>query len=637
MAAASASQSDVIVDYQSMNLFYDAFRKFLAVDSAFQESNKRRSQSNRAQQKLLRLSAQQFHELSTDVYDELLRRINHNDGDPEFLRPRDNFHPKRNQARQKLSLLSSSRFNDLSFDILFEIERRLNLSPGYSPEGNNTQLNQQNSQTNPQSTTNPNTPFQQQQQQHQQQPYQNINAPRSANDETYNNGPYQNNQHLQDQQQQQIPQNSRFDPSYSPQTANNNINNSQDQAPQNKPTTKTITPAKSTLVEMSDDEYSDYSEVDDHHDELFPKTGNENKSAHDVVGAAAKAWADKNTSMADLTSMGSTQPPNDASTSGPVATHTTSEHSERYDDDDNESNNHANDNTTTPTSSSSSPQANIQPLNNKQQQQQFYEGNRSLNSYNEDEDDDEYQQNNFYNSDIDMHRTLPLQAIEEEKSPYIPPSLMKNINSSPPSNADRRQSLSEQISSSIVKSRSASKHDLELASKRETELQKQLSDSQNKVTALEAALKDKDEQIQMLVDEGSRMDESISKLENTLRESEALKESLVTENGRLHELIGEAEEAKDKALTELEETRKEFNVKTEKYITDLEDKQRALASLEIQHQKLKEKHSETISKQSEFAGSSASLSSQIMLLEGKLLKHESVSLKFSQFFTSKLN
>ena len=89
---------------------------------------------NRARDKLLRLSAVQFQELSTDVYDELLRRkrVESQRDMPkppgkrveDFLEPMPNFHPKRNQARQKLSTLPDSRFKALATDVFFELERR---------------------------------------------------------------------------------------------------------------------------------------------------------------------------------------------------------------------------------------------------------------------------------------------------------------------------------------------------------------------------------------------------------------------------------------------------------------------------------------------------------------------------------
>ena len=89
----------------------------------------------RARDKLLRLSAVQFQELSTDVYDELLRRQSSARQSklgaattpnevPASLLPKENFHPKRNQARRKLSTLPPPRFRDLATDVFYELERR---------------------------------------------------------------------------------------------------------------------------------------------------------------------------------------------------------------------------------------------------------------------------------------------------------------------------------------------------------------------------------------------------------------------------------------------------------------------------------------------------------------------------------
>ncbi|KAG6381880.1 hypothetical protein JVT61DRAFT_495 [Boletus reticuloceps] len=78
-----------------------------------------------ARQKLTRLTRQQFQELSTDVYDELIRRkMNTSENEILCLPPRDEFHPKRNQARQKLATLPAARFEDLSSDVYFELSRR---------------------------------------------------------------------------------------------------------------------------------------------------------------------------------------------------------------------------------------------------------------------------------------------------------------------------------------------------------------------------------------------------------------------------------------------------------------------------------------------------------------------------------
>lgn len=81
------------------------------------------TQRRSAREKLVRLTQQQFQELSTDVYDELVRREN-NDPTAPFLEVRSEFHPKRNQARQKLATLPKTRFKDLASDVFAELDRR---------------------------------------------------------------------------------------------------------------------------------------------------------------------------------------------------------------------------------------------------------------------------------------------------------------------------------------------------------------------------------------------------------------------------------------------------------------------------------------------------------------------------------
>lgn len=110
---------------ESLTQHYHVLKRYLAQSLRDEKGNPK---PNRARDKLLRLSPVQFQELSTDVYDELLRRQS-NAGQkptevPEFLVPKENFHPKRNQARQKLSTLPPTRFRDLATDVFYELERR---------------------------------------------------------------------------------------------------------------------------------------------------------------------------------------------------------------------------------------------------------------------------------------------------------------------------------------------------------------------------------------------------------------------------------------------------------------------------------------------------------------------------------
>jgi len=111
---------------------YVALKRYLAASLRDEKGNPR---PNRARDKLLRLSPVQFQELSTDVFDELLRRQQQSGrrtpngstldgGPPPYLLPKDTFHPKRNQARQKLATLPPPRFRDLATDVFYELERR---------------------------------------------------------------------------------------------------------------------------------------------------------------------------------------------------------------------------------------------------------------------------------------------------------------------------------------------------------------------------------------------------------------------------------------------------------------------------------------------------------------------------------
>ena len=108
---------------------YVALRRFLHAPYRDDRSAK----AKKARDKLLRLSPTQFHELSTDVYDELLRRQQAMPPSPgrgprpdvpPHLLPRTDFHEKRNQARQKLASLQHQRFRDLATDVFCELERR---------------------------------------------------------------------------------------------------------------------------------------------------------------------------------------------------------------------------------------------------------------------------------------------------------------------------------------------------------------------------------------------------------------------------------------------------------------------------------------------------------------------------------
>lgn len=114
------------IDESVLSEHYAALKAYLT-----SRGNDARQQPNKARDKLLRLSSVQFFELSTDVFDELIRRQsmarappNAANGPPQYLLPEKTFHPKRNQARQRLSSLGPPRFRDLAADVYHELERR---------------------------------------------------------------------------------------------------------------------------------------------------------------------------------------------------------------------------------------------------------------------------------------------------------------------------------------------------------------------------------------------------------------------------------------------------------------------------------------------------------------------------------
>ncbi|KAL8850546.1 MAG: hypothetical protein Q9221_004503 [Calogaya cf. arnoldii] len=133
----SVARSSVLSDHQrrktlmmeeALSQHYAILKRYLTQSLRDEKGN---AKPNRARDKLLRLSPVQFQELSTDVYDELLRRqsaagqqTNGPGQVPSYLLPKDNFHPKRNQARQKLATLPPPRFRDLATDVFYELERR---------------------------------------------------------------------------------------------------------------------------------------------------------------------------------------------------------------------------------------------------------------------------------------------------------------------------------------------------------------------------------------------------------------------------------------------------------------------------------------------------------------------------------
>lgn len=617
------------IDQDTLN-FYEDFRNFLAVDSAFDETHKRKLQANRAQQKLLRLSVNQFHELATDVHDELQRRLSTASSTPGHLAPKESLHPKRNHARKKLSLLSPSRFNDLAFDILFEIERRNPSLKLFSKQDKNMVSSENRTVLKQEPPTDiaspPFTPVSpsalelgsSDSRQNTPQKTHSNNMSTSTNSTFFSDASTHVNGHYgSDISSPQSPFESSIKPDsimaslgsqnspaptlfiHSQSTNDHNEVNHLQSPNSAHLQTSTLTPMKSTLVEEDSGEEEELSELSD--DDAFQRHANSSG-----INAAMQAWAFKNSSQADITSLHPTLPVVDFSSD----------------------------------EGSDGDYGLARDFNVPKFQQNFDDaGSDELEDLTASIGQPMFGSSNSYDAmEAELMKSHPLHRIEEEKSPYIPPGLIKRMNAN--DLPEKRRSLSETMASSIPggsRSRSLNKLDQppgpspdfptsNLSSYKLELYESQIKEKDLKIQGHQAAIKDKDDEIKLLVDEGIKMDERITELENRLGESESLKESLVEENGRLHQIIGESETEKDNLTEELNSCKKELSVQSERFINQLEEKQRDMANLEIKHQKLKEKHAEAMSKQTEFAGSSASLSSQILLLESKLIKQENVSI-----------
>ncbi|KAJ3241069.1 component of the polarisome [Chytriomyces hyalinus] len=106
---------------------YDVLASFLGFTAATLAANANQAaiatSRQGAKEKMMRLSRQQFMDLSTDVTDEIKRRIA-DVKDVPFLPLSDLYLPKRNQARQKLATLPAPKFKELATDIFWDLERR---------------------------------------------------------------------------------------------------------------------------------------------------------------------------------------------------------------------------------------------------------------------------------------------------------------------------------------------------------------------------------------------------------------------------------------------------------------------------------------------------------------------------------
>ncbi|KAK5118105.1 hypothetical protein LTR62_004152 [Meristemomyces frigidus] len=111
-------QSPRFIDEITLLQHHAAYKSYLAQNFAHQNNKLKPSK------KIQQLSMAQFMDLSTDVYDELVRRRESTGNVPKRLLPQDKFHTWRNEARQKISARPLKLFKQLATDVLDDLERR---------------------------------------------------------------------------------------------------------------------------------------------------------------------------------------------------------------------------------------------------------------------------------------------------------------------------------------------------------------------------------------------------------------------------------------------------------------------------------------------------------------------------------
>lgn len=490
-----------------MAKYYRSFYQFIP-DSALLARQQLATQSpggtriNKAQQKLLGLSKNQFQELATDVYDEMQRRIRTasvtsplSEEEDGFLKEEKEFHPKRNHARKKLSLLPDLRFTDLVYDIWFEIERR-------NPE---LAMGKAQPQVQVQDKTSPSQiePSYVQQKQELGQGLDET-GPRTVGQNGSSKKP--GLKELQIPRDRHSPEDILSPPLQ----------------------TSMLTPVKSTLVEDSDDN-------DDEADHKISPTA----QAIDSPIAASLAPPD--------IKMASPETPSEEQIRSMGLANGLTQNGNNYDDED-------------------------------------------------DEEDDDTDFKNPHAHPIDVPRTW---------TPTPPPgSLSENLNSA------QGRALTGMTADSMGSENLEFNDGQNMNGLMKKDSDMHLSSPLSENPVFDAQIKDKDEQIQLLLEEGTRMDETITKLEQQLNESEALKDTLVDENGRLHQMIGESENSKEAAMKEIDVLRQEIKSQLQQYQLEMQTKQQDITQLETQNRQLQDQLDQALTDQQKQLKSPTSPSAQ---------------------------
>uniref|UniRef100_A0A060SWR0 ARAD1A07238p n=1 Tax=Blastobotrys adeninivorans TaxID=409370 RepID=A0A060SWR0_BLAAD len=542
-------------------------------------------QESKGREKLTKLAGPQLLELSTDVYDESQRRSSPES--PDFLLPRDDFHPKRNQGRKKLHVLSPTRFRDLCTDIVLELYRRYPQLDKHEEQleqeeqeraaaSMDNPLNQhpENTQWYPSPVTN--APHDPQASPVPDQQYHSTLDPRYQDrsvdhpDQTYP-------QHATERSEQHYP-----------------VYNGQNYPDQNPAHPEQAHSAFPTIQVDSADDFDKTNQSN-----LNPNGLNSNGSIHSVESKGFD--------------FEQAHPEEDA-----VHDAASTDDQVQVTDD------------VTPDRILDSPEApkNNPPSTTRQplKATTIIPEKSTLVEEDDDEDEDEEDGEQDEGQVTDNDRGLPHEEESEHNS--VPEQVYPENSSRRSREMFMRNSLRDSTLDSIAE-------DPEEETSRE--LQEPVGDNdrnsqkfnsylsvggqatppeadfyldgmnmnRNRLSQISRAsfmtenpdelrdqIRDRDEQIQMLVTEGSRMDDNINKLEAKLADAEAAKTSLVEENGRLHELVSELELKKDELASQIDQLKSNHGEELSNLQDQLRQAQEQSDKMQTDYQELQSKHDE---------------------------------------------
>ncbi|CAN6646389.1 hypothetical protein TRVA0_021S02058 [Trichomonascus vanleenenianus] len=562
----AASNNSQPIDQETITRYHRGFCAFLglALIPGYPAIDPIASGNNKARQKLRRLGDNHFNELATDVHDELERRMGPVSG-PEHLMFREDMHPKRNMARQKLCVLTEMRFKDLCTDILCEIETRYPYAIPSAPDHDNNERYEMNEISEYAGNGYEYEPLPN----HPQESHNQFNGHPQETHDQFNGHPQETHNQFNGH-----PQETHNQFNDHPQEAHNQFNgHNGEYAPPAPDSYENDHSGSSNGTAVPNYNGGPSNELD----ELNFNPMDESRHFEDGMNNDDMSYGD------DLPI--NINEPISQSLKQTTIVPTKSTLAEESDDDDEDDSGDEFVNSRRSTRRSSIFESSIQLDSIAEEDQPLGQDDEpGLTRQHTISQSRRHTRGISASSDAQRYGSRDITAsIGSIVGQITPP---ESTSATPFFEGDKVHTT--HAGSGVVGIGTDDVHE---------------------------KIRERDEQIKMLVDEGSRMDDAINKLEAQLAESEDLKNNLVSENGRLHETIGDLEMEKDKLNRELREAKDEHERDVTKYLDVIRETEQRLADVHAEHLTLQKHHSEHEER-------SAELDKQVVGLQTTISRHE---------------